>query len=212
MAKGIGGIHIETHLGWHWSRAQLKQTVKRAVIGIALACVFPFAGLSAFGRALIVFRAFAQLFALIPGVSGNYLRAAYYSMTLRECSWHSHVSFGSFISHSSSRIGHDVYVGCYCVLGSCFVGQRTQIADRVQIIGGRRQHRRDAEGQILGAEPGVFTPVFIGPDCRIGPGTIVMADVGAGTTIEAGAIVIERLPADIVAEGNPARVVKKLAP
>jgi acetyltransferase-like isoleucine patch superfamily enzyme len=39
-----------------------------------------------------------------------------------------------------------------------------------------------------------------------------MAPVGAGTTIGAGAVVVNEIPAGVVAVGNPARVIREASP
>jgi virginiamycin A acetyltransferase len=186
----------------------MKKLLKAAVACIAVVCMIPFAGLSAFGRLRPVFSLFAHLCALFPGILGDYLRAAYYWMTLKSCSLDSRISFGTFFAHPNASIGSRVYIGSYCVMGSVEIGSRTQIASNVQVLSGRHQHRRDASGNMKGSESGTFTHVRIGPDCWIGAGAIIMADVGEGTTVGAGAVVVSTLAAHVVAVGNPARVVK----
>jgi virginiamycin A acetyltransferase len=149
---------------------------------------------------------FAQLVALAPGILGDYLRVAFSFMTLTECSLHSRISFGTFFAQREVRIASGVYIGAYCVIGRCAIGEHTQIASHVQILSGARQHARDAQGNILGAGSGDFTPVHVGEDCWIGAAAIVMADIGPRTTIGAGAVVTRPVPANVVAVGNPARV------
>lgn len=57
-------------------------------------------------------------------------------------------------------------------------------------------------------------PITIGDDCWLGGGTIVCPGVtiGAGCVIGAGAVVTKDIPSYSLAVGNPARVVKSLAP
>jgi acetyltransferase-like isoleucine patch superfamily enzyme len=61
----------------------------------------------------------------------------------------------------------------------------------------------------MSSDHGAFETVQIGADCWIGAGSIIMADIGSGTTVGAGSVVIGSIPADSVAVGNPARVVKE---
>jgi virginiamycin A acetyltransferase len=189
----------------------LKRAVKLTVIGVSFTLMFPLALLAGFGRFRAGFQTFATAVSLIPGLPGDYLRIAYYAMTLSSCSVYSRVSFGSFFAQSSAEIAQGVYIGSYCVLGNCRIGERTQIASMVQILSGARQHGRDEQGRIQGAEKGVFTTISIGADCWIGASAIIMADVGPGTTIGAGSVVTRPVPANVVAVGNPARVIRELA-
>lgn len=143
---------------------------------------------------------------LAPGAPGDYLRSAYYFLTLHEFYMSARISFGSFFAHPEARVGSRVYVGSYCILGKVHVGEGSQIASSVQILSGHRQHVRDSLGAVH--HGGEFVTVNIGPDCWIGAGSIVMADIGARTTIGAGSIVTRPIPADAVAVGNPARVIR----
>jgi acetyltransferase-like isoleucine patch superfamily enzyme len=144
---------------------------------------------------------------LFPGLPGNYLRIAYYCLTLRKCSIDSRVSFGTFLNRSSAIIGEGVYIGSWCVFGHCEIGDRTQIGDHVQVPSGRRQHPRDDESRIQGSHGGTYDTVLIGPDCWIGSGAIVMENVGPRSTVGAGSVVTKPVPADTVVAGNPARVI-----
>ena len=55
-------------------------------------------------------------------------------------------------------------------------------------------------------------PVFIGNDCWIGGNTVICPGVtiGDGCTIGAGSVVTKDIPANSLAVGNPAKVIKKL--
>jgi len=183
--------------------------LKGFVTVLALALMFPFALLSGFGRLPDAFQLFAQGLAMVPGLPGDYLRIAFYSMTLEQCPLKSRISFGSFFAQSSVRIGSGVYIGAYCVIGSCEIGDRTQIASQVQILSGRHQHDVDESGRLLSSDETSFIPVKIGPDCWIGATSIIMADVGQGTTIGAGSVVPRPISANVIAVGNPAREIKQ---
>jgi maltose O-acetyltransferase len=57
-------------------------------------------------------------------------------------------------------------------------------------------------------------PIDIGDNVWLGGGVIVCpgVSIGANTVVGAGAVVVRDLPANVVAVGNPARVIKTLAP
>lgn len=187
----------------------MKTVLKKFLHGIFLALAFPLALSSGFGRLASAYRFWAQSCALAPGLPGDYLRIAYYHLTLEECSLQSRIQFGSFFVHRETKVGCSVYIGAYCVLGKTVIGERTQIGSGVQILSGKRQHPRDSEGRILGGQHGIFETVGIGADCWIGSGSIILAEVGSGSTIGAGSVVVHPVPAGSVAVGNPARVIGK---
>ncbi len=188
--------------------AHLRRLAKAVAQGISVLIALPFACVAGFGRFSAVFQTFAHSFALLPGLPGDYLRTAYYVLTLRECSLDSRISFGSFFAQSSAIVGKHVYIGAYCVMGTCTIGERTQIASHVQVLGGSRQHERSSNGRIMGSDEHKFLTVVIGADCWIGASAIIMADIGKGTTIGAGAVVNRPIADNVVAVGNPARAIK----
>jgi acetyltransferase-like isoleucine patch superfamily enzyme len=190
----------------------MKRTTKLILQGISLVVAFPAALLAGFGRFATTFTIGAHAYAQVPGIIGDYLRIAYYRLTLNRCSLESRISFGSFFAHPKAEVSQGVYIGSYCVLGCCSIGERTQIASHVQILSGRRQHSRDDSGQVSGAVEGIFESVEIGADCWLGAGAIIMAPVGSKTTIGAGAVVVSPIEPGVVAVGNPAKVVKKALP
>jgi acetyltransferase-like isoleucine patch superfamily enzyme len=183
-----------------------KRILKTTARGLSLAAAFPLAALSGFGRLGMLFQLFAQVMAVLPGLPGDYMRCAYYRLTLEGCARSASIGFGSFFARRSVVLGKGVYIGAYCVIGSCTIGERTQIASHVQILSGARQHIRDLEGRITGAEGGELRAINIGADCWLGASAIVMADVATGSTIGAGSVVTRPIPAGVIAFGNPARV------
>jgi acetyltransferase-like isoleucine patch superfamily enzyme len=188
----------------------LKQALKNATHAVCLVIALPLAAIAGFGRIKPLYTICAHLCALGPGLAGDYLRIAFYRLTLASCSMNSRISFGSFFAHSQARVGSGVYIGSYCIFGRTNIGDGTQIASAVQILSGQHQHVRDNEGKISGAEDGQFKTVTIGANCWIGAAAVVMADVGTGTTIGAGSVVTAAIPEFCVAVGSPARVIKTL--
>jgi virginiamycin A acetyltransferase len=186
----------------------VKLLLKNILQSVCLVLTFPMALLCAFGRWASVYRMFSQLCAQLPGLPGDYLRIAFYRMTLEECSRESRMQFGSFFSHPKVKVGKLVYIGSYCILGQSIIGDRTQIASAVQILSGRHQHARDHQGRIQGADQVLFETVNIVSDCLIGAAAIIMADVGDRCTIGAGSVVTKPIPPGSVAIGSPARVLK----
>lgn len=185
-----------------------RSVLKSFIRSVCLVLLLPCGLLAGFGRFHVLFTFWAHAVALIPGLPGDYIRAAFYRLTLEACPIDSRICFGTFFSSSHAHLEQAVYIGSYCIIGQARIGARTQIASAVHILSGRRHHARDAEGRILGSEHGATVRISIGSDCWIGEGAIVMADVGAGSTVGAGAVVTREIPPKVVAAGNPARVIK----
>ena len=55
-------------------------------------------------------------------------------------------------------------------------------------------------------------PIHIGKNCWLGAGTVVVPGVSIGdnTVIGAGSIVTKDIPANVVAVGNPCRVMREI--
>lgn len=186
----------------------MKPAVKTAARWFFVVVMWPWAALCAFGRIPVLFTLFAHTCALIPGIVGDYSRAAFYWMTLRECSSDVRISFGSLFAHREASVEPRVYIGSYCVLGRTRIGTGAQIASHVQILSGRHQHTRNESGEISEVNSDAFVEIAIGANCWIGAGAIVMADVGECTTIGAGAVVTKSIPPRSIAAEIPARVIR----
>ena len=186
--------------------------LKRLLQGCFLLYALPPAILCGFGRIEVLFALFAQLFAVLPGFVGSFARAAFYRMTLEDCSLDVVIGLGSYFSRAAAIVGPNVSIGSYCVIGKAHIGARTQISSHVEIPGGRAQHVRDERGRLSNTLDVPGTSLTIGEDCWIGAGAIVMANVGAQSTIGAGSVVVRNIPAGVVAVGAPAKPIKENTP
>ena len=88
------------------------------------------------------------------------------------------------------------------------IGQDVQIGPNVQLL--TPTHPVEAEPRRAKWESAA--PITIGDNVWLGGGVIVCPGVtiGENTVVGAGAVVTRDLPADVVAVGNPARVVRAL--
>jgi virginiamycin A acetyltransferase len=185
----------------------LRFIVKRGVQSLALLLALPLSLLCGFGRITAVYEFFAQMLALVPGVPGNFWRAAFYKLTLQDCSIDIVIAFGSFFSRRRVSIAPHVSIGSYCIIGEAQIGARTQISSHVEIPG-LRQHQRDAQGRLSDSSEAQNACVVIGADCWIGASAIIMANVGTQSTIGAGSVVVKDIPARVIAVGVPAKPIK----
>ena len=111
-----------------------------------------------------------------------------------------HVHFGNNVyANFSLTLVDDTHI---------YVGDKTLIGPNVTIA--TAGHPVDSE---LRAIPTQFNmPVRIGKNCWIGAGAVILPGVSIGdnTVIGAGSIVTKDIPANVVAVGNPCRVLRDI--
>ena len=189
----------------------VRRSAKAIIFALSLIVVLPFIVLSWLERRLsrseLLFLLCAQTLAVIPGFPGQWLRSAYYFGTLKDCAWEVRFGFGTLFTHRGATIGPRVSTGAYCVMGHAIIGADVMIGSRVSIPSGKRQHLDEA-GRL--APVTRFDHVRVGAHCWIGEGAILLADVGEGCIVSAGAVVIETMPAGQLIGGNPGRVIRGL--
>lgn len=190
----------------------MKCTLKLVCNALALCLVLPpvlFYKLSslAFGAGK-AFPGWSQAFSLLPGLSGAYLRRAFYKLVLPRCGEDSFLSFGTTFSHPTAEVGCRVYTGIGCCLGDVTLEDDVLLGSNVSIMNGSGQHGIDRLDIPIREQPGVWPHVTIGTDTWIGDRAIVMADVGKHCVIGAGSIVTKPIPDYAIALGAPARVVR----
>lgn len=109
------------------------------------------------------------------------------------------------------RLAESVFINSGCTFldsGSIEIGKHTLIGPSVQIY--TPEHPMDYLERRRTIERAL--PVRIGADCWIGGGVVICPGVTVGdrTIIGAGSVVTKDIPADSLAVGNPARVVRTL--
>ena len=166
--------------------------------------VFALVGESGAGKTLTGL----AMLALLPGLSGEYLRRAFLAWTIAECHPSATICFGTVLSKTATRIGAHAYVGPYCSLGSVTIERDALVATGVHILSGGRMHGTADPTRPIRDQPGEFVHVTMGAGCWIGAGAVVMADVGRDSIVGAGSVVTKPTPEAVVAAGVPARVVQ----
>ena len=111
---------------------------------------------------------------------------------------------------SSIELGERVFFNFNCtVLDVCKVtiGDYSQFGSGVQIL--TPLHPLNAE---LRRKQEYGAPVRIGSDVWVGSGAIILPGVtiGSRTVVGAGSVVSRSLPGDVLAVGNPCRVVRQI--
>ncbi|RYP04642.1 hypothetical protein DL765_010113 [Monosporascus sp. GIB2] len=113
------------------------------------------------------------------------------------------------------RFGENVYVNSNSTwIDTCLitVGARTLIGPNCSFYSGSHPTDSRVRNGTNGPEDGA--PITIGEDCWIGGNCIVLAGVtiGRGSTIGAGTVVTKDIPPNVVAVGNPARILREVTP
>lgn len=190
----------------------MKELAKSAARLVALVCVLPVllvfwlnAALLGRNRAL---ESASQLLSLWPGVSGQYLRRAFLQQALASCHHSALVEFGTIFSQAGAVLGENVYVGPRCVLGLVHLERDVLLAAGVQVPSGGNTHYFDDPTRPIREQGGERRVVTIGAGAWVGSGAIVLADVGKGTVVAAGAVVTKPLPDNVIAGGVPAKVIR----
>jgi acetyltransferase-like isoleucine patch superfamily enzyme len=190
----------------------MKPLSKLIATLLATLLVLPAVGLCKLAMLLLpadkAFAGWSQCFSLAPGLSGVYLRRAFYRMVLDHCGADACISFGVIISHPSAQIGERTYVGPFCSLGDVTLGDDVLLGSHVSIMNGSAQHGSERLDVPMREQPGQWPRVTIGEDTWLGDRALIMADVGAHCVIGAGSIVTKPIPDYAVAVGAPAKVVK----
>lgn len=109
------------------------------------------------------------------------------------------------------EIGKNFYVNHNCIMldvNKIKIGNNVMFAPNVQVY--TATHPVDAEERISGKEMGYA--IEICDNVWIGGGTIICPGVkiGKNTTIGAGSVVTKDIPENVVAAGNPCKVIKVL--
>ena len=177
-----------------------------AVIVLPAVCVFRLQ--AAVAGADRVFNGWSQLFSLIPGLTGVYLRHAFLRLTTKGCGEDACVSFGTLFSHPGVSLGKTVYIGHYCSIGDVTIEDDVLIASHVSIMNGCRQHGTERLDVPVREQIGHYEAVTIGRDSWIGERATVAANIGRHCIIGAGALVLSPVPDYCIAVGVPARVIR----
>ncbi|HAC62587.1 MAG TPA: maltose O-acetyltransferase [Cyanothece sp. UBA12306] len=109
------------------------------------------------------------------------------------------------------EIGDNFYANFGCVILDCNkvkIGDNVKFGPNVQVY--TATHPTDVTDRIAGKE--MAYPIEIGDNVWIGGSSIILPGVtiGKNTTIGAGSIVTKDIPDNVVAVGNPCRVIKEI--
>lgn len=150
----------------------------------------------------------SQILSLIPGLTGQYLRRAFYTHVLAECHRAAAIEFGVLFSRTGARIGENAYIGPYCQIGLAHIERNVLLASAVHIPSGPMIHGIGDVTIPVREQPGTLRAVKIREGTWVGSGAVIMADVGRHSVIGAGSVVTKPIPDYVIAGGVPAKVIR----
>jgi maltose O-acetyltransferase len=114
---------------------------------------------------------------------------------------------------SNIRLGDQVFFNFNCVILDVMevsIGSRTLVGPNVQIY--TATHPMGHKARASGVE--FAKPITIGEDVWLGGSTIICPGIKIGdrSIIGAGSVVTKDIPSDVVAAGNPCRIIRYLDP
>lgn len=149
-----------------------------------------------------------QTLALLPGITGIYLRRAFLCLALEHCHRSAEVGFGTIFSQAGAILDENVYVGPNCHLGLVHLKPNVLVAAGVHIPSGPKTHYFDDPNIPIKDQGGERVRVTVGAGSWIGSAAVVMADIGEGSIVAAGSVVTKPVPEFVIAGGVPAKVLR----
>jgi acetyltransferase-like isoleucine patch superfamily enzyme len=190
----------------------VKRAFKRSIIFLFCLAVLPLWILYRLEVLLLkrkeAFYGYSQLLCLFPGIIGNYIRFAFYRMTIASLGDDSCISFGVTLAQPDIRIGRGVYIGPWCNLGLCTIEDDVLFGSDVHVISGFNQHGHADISIPIREQRGELLNVRIGRDSWIGNKSVVGNHVGEKSIVGAASLVVREVPPYSVAAGNPAKVIR----
>jgi acetyltransferase-like isoleucine patch superfamily enzyme len=157
----------------------------------------------------MVFRTISELLSVLPYLFGVVVRGEFYRFALRQCGTNVTIEFGTIFIYPDVAIGDHVIIGRFNIIHHCDFGSYALTGERCTFLGGSRQHNIGRTDIPMALQGGKKMRIVIGDDCWIGAHAIIMADVGRGAIVGAGAVVTRPVPELTIVVGNPAHAVRQ---
>ncbi len=160
-------------------------------------------------RSDALFRTASELLSLVPYALGVVLRGTFYRYALKRCGRNLVVEFGAVFVYPDVSVGDNVLVGRFNVVHHCDLGDYVLIGERCTFLSGSKQHRFDRTDVPMALQGGQRKRIRVGDDCWIGAHAVVADDVGPGSIVGAGSVVLRPVPERTIVAGNPARPLRR---
>ena len=157
---------------------------------------------------IMSFLTISRILSLVPGIPGVLFRRYWYCKTIKSCGSDIFIDFGAIIDNPEVIIGKSVRIGQSNIISRAIIGNQVLFSANVSVLSGKNQHSYSLSNVHINKQCGIIRTIEIGNDVWLGNGSIIMSNVGEGSVIGAGSVVVKDIPPFSVAVGNPARVIK----
>lgn len=204
--------HGRDHHGRDYHEVEYRQFTPtprmRAALRLGDLLCAPLVGLLALlvRRSDTLFRSASEALSVVPYLPGVIVRSAFYRRSLRGCGENLITEFGTVFVYPDVVVGDNVLIGRFTVVHHCDIGDYALIGERCTFLSGSRQHRFDRVDVPMALQGGQRRRVSVGRDCWIGSHSVVMNDIGAGSVVAAGSVVVAAVEEASVVAGNPAQL------
>src|SRR5438132_4865002 len=118
----------------------MKRFLKTVLNALATLLVLPPFAFYLLAKLLLgadkAFPGWSQAFSMLPGLTGVYLRRAFYKLVLPRCGDDCCMSFGTVFSHPMAEVGNRAFIGVYCVLSDVTLEDDVLLGSQVWIMNG----------------------------------------------------------------------------
>lgn len=159
-----------------------------------------------------VFLFCSQLLAIIPYVVGTIIRYEFYRFALTRCGKNVMIGFGTVFIYRDIEIGDNVLIGMYNTIHHCDFGSYVLTAEGCRFLSGSRYHNFDRTDVPMALQGGNLKRIMVADDAWVGTNAVVMANLGHGSIIGAGAVVADDVDEFTIVGGVPAKVIRTRKP
>ena len=142
----------------------------------------------------ILFRAVSEFLSVVPYFPGVIARYEFYRFALKKCGKNVLIEFGVVFIYPDIEIGNHVLIGRFSIVHHCDFGDYVLVGERCTFLSGSKQHNTERSDIPIALQDGKKKRIKIGGDCWIGSHAVVAEDVGSGSIVGAGSIVVKPLP------------------
>ena len=91
-------------------------------------------------RVRTLFSGYSQALAMVPGLTGQLVRRAFYGAVLAECHPDTCIQWGTTFSTPDAVISKGVYIGANCSIGRALLHDHVTLGSGVHVLSGWRFH------------------------------------------------------------------------